>query len=180
MSVELAVYLRRERLPTRDVWQRAIEAEGIDLKLDNVDTTTHTGFWPTKLGNAECGFEYWFDRLENQEPDEILQNIGDRDHRASFVWHSSLDDGRAAAFVAIVLAKVSDGVLFDPQSGEMTIGANALDTVRNQDRSVQEFKMEQAIKEWTASTQRRCPQCDAPCPEYRPTCFVCSYKIGRA
>src|SRR5687767_3013127 len=100
MSVELAVYLRRERLPTRDAWQQAISANGVDVHLDDLNTASHTGFWPVKFGNIECGFEYWFDRVGDEEPEEILEAIGDRDHRVSFVWHSSLDDCRAASFAA--------------------------------------------------------------------------------
>src|SRR5688572_27971977 len=118
MSVELVVYLRRDQLPTRDGWQAVLDAEGIDLRFNDVNTVTQTGFWPMKLGAVDCRFEYWFDRIEDEEPDEILGALGDRDHRATFVFHSSLDDCRAASFPASVLAKLANGILYDPQGGE--------------------------------------------------------------
>jgi hypothetical protein len=58
MSVDFIVYLRRERLPTRDSWQQALTAEGIDLDLDDVDTESHVGYWPAKLIGKYSGFEY--------------------------------------------------------------------------------------------------------------------------
>ena len=92
MSVELLVYIRREQLPTKEKWQAAMDAEGIDLRFDDVNTATHSGFWPIKFGGAECGFEYGFDRIEDGEPDEILDSLDGRGHRVTFVFHSSLDD----------------------------------------------------------------------------------------
>ena len=210
MSVHLEVFLRAENLPTRDSWQRAIDAEGIDLQLDNVDTLALRGFWPCKLSGADCGFEYIFDKAEpighdtpqkptergfwarlfgtastseSEEPDETDEKerrIGDRDHVVEFVWHASLDDGRAASLAAAVLAKIAHGFLYDPQSGELIPGKDAVGLVLSQDRTDHDIKMEQALRKWGASTERRCPKCAAPCPEYRPRCFVCNYEIGRA
>jgi hypothetical protein len=34
MSVEVIVFVRDAELPSRDEWQRAIDAEGIDLQLN--------------------------------------------------------------------------------------------------------------------------------------------------
>jgi len=179
MSVELIVYLRREQLPTSDNWQQAIVADGIHLQLEQLDTGTQTGFWPVKLDGADCGFEYSFNRIDADEPEEILETIGDRDHRATFVIHSSMNDCRAASFAASVLAKIANGVFSDPQSGELIDGVDAVDHVKSQDRTERQMKMDQATKKWGALTQRRCPECNAPCPEYRPTCFVCGHRLGR-
>ena len=210
MSVSLEVLLMRETLPTRDAWQQAILAEGIDLRLDDFDTSSHTGSLPCKLNGRDCGFEYYFGQAEpfateepvpkanvgwwarlfgrtgavvREEPDEAdrLQiAIGDNDHCSEFVFRSSIDDGRAAAFAAAVLAQMTDGYFYDPQSGELTAGKEAVALVKSQDRSERDVKMDQAVKKWSNSTQRRCPECSAPCPEYRPTCFVCGVNLGRA
>lgn len=177
MSMELIVFLRREHLPSRDSWQQAISENGYDLRLDDADPVNHTGLWPAKLGNADCGFEYFLEPVE-QEPEEILAAIGARGHRATFVWHSSVGDCRAAMIAAGVLAKITGGVLLDPSGGELADGADVLTLFKNEEVAERERKMEQAIKKWE-STQRRCPECSAPCPEYRATCFVCSYQLGR-
>ena len=207
MSVSLEVFLKADKLPPRKVWQEAIDAEGIDLQLDDADTLTQVGFWPCKLNGTDCGFEYFFGKTEPvrhdkrhdvqsrgfwarlfgtggpadpEVPDEVQQRVGDRDYVVEFVWHSSIDDGRAAAFAAAVLAKISDGFLHDPQGGGLTPGNEAVGLVRSEDRTNHEIKMEQAEKKWGKLTQRRCPKCSAPCPEYRPRCFICNFEIGRA
>jgi hypothetical protein len=210
MSVDLMVFLKRDKLPTRKSWQQAIDSEGLDLKLDDIDTISHTGFWPAKLNGKECGFEYIFDEAEpmnrdeplsapsrgwwarlfgtvespaQEEPDETdqLQGVmGDRDFAATFTIHASNDELQAASIAAAVLAKTTDGVFFDPQSGEFAIGAGAFQLLQDQERRERERKMELAVKKWATTTQRRCPTCGAPCPEYRPTCSVCGYEIGRA
>jgi hypothetical protein len=204
MSVSLEVFLKAEKLPARKVWQEAIDAEEINLQLDEADTRTQVGFWPCKLNGTDCGFEYFFGKAElhdkpkkarsrsfwsrlfgtnnsePEQPDVVRQAVGDRDHIVEFDWHSSVDDGRAAAFAAAVLAKISDGYFLDPQSGEFTPGKDAVALGKSQDRTEQDMKMEQAVKKWATATQRRCPKCSAPCPEYRPRCFVCNFEIGRA
>lgn len=171
MPISLEVFLRAENLPPRDAWQQAIDAEEIELQLDNCDTKSHEGSWPCTLNGIDCGFEYIFaesepsefddrptkapnrrkwaslfgaasslEAAEPQEIDKIHRQIGDRDHIAVFKWRSSLDDGRAASFAAAVLAKVADGFLFDPQSGELTAGKDAVDLVKAQDRSERDLK----------------------------------------
>ena len=172
------MFLRREHLPSRDDWQQAITENGYELRLDDADPISHTGFWPAKLNNTDCGFEYFFESVE-QDPEEILAAIGARGHRATFVWHSSIEDCRAAMIAAGVLAKISDGVLLDSWSGEFTDGETALTLFKNEEVAERERQMQQAIKKWESITQRRCPECGAPCPEYRATCFVCNYQLGR-
>ena len=210
MPVELVVFLSREKLPTRDEWQQAIDGAGLDLKLDHADTATHTGYWPANLNGKQCGFEYFFQEAEPvggpdpppvprrgwwarlfgiprvskpQQPDEVgqLQEvIGERDHTVVFRTHSSLDELEAASLAGAVLAQMTDGVFFDPQSGEHAIGEGAFRRLHDQELAERERKMQVAMKKWSGTTTRRCPQCDAPCPEYRPSCFVCNYEIGRA
>jgi hypothetical protein len=38
----------------------------------------------------------------------------------------------------------------------------------------------EAEQRWATVTGRRCPECDSPCPEYRKTCKVCGFELGRA
>jgi hypothetical protein len=187
MSVDLLVFLKREKLPTRDDWQRAIDGEGFDLTLDDVDTLSHTGFWPAKLNGKNCGFEYSFEKNEPLElddeplePDAMTDAIADRDYCVTFTIHGSVDELQAASVAGAVLAKSTDGVFVDPQSGEFATGAGAFQLLQDQERQEHERRMEVATKKWANVTKRRCPKCNAPCPEFRPTCSVCGYEIGRA
>jgi hypothetical protein len=216
MSVDLMVYLRREKLPTRDSWQQAIDAQGIELKLDDADTITHTGYWPAKLNGKECGFEYSFDKAEpldvaetvdvveprgrtdsgwwvrlfgtapppvleyHDQEDELQQVLADRDYAVTFTTHASDDEAEAASLAGVVLAKIADGVFFDPQSGDWAVGEGAFRLLEDQESERRERLMEVAIKKWSRFTKSRCPKCNAPCPEFRPKCYVCDYEIGRA
>lgn len=183
MSVNLVVYLKRDRLPNCEEWQRAVAAEGIDMTMDVVDTRTHTGFWPLRHQGQECGFEYTFGEIETIDQEDLtdlLKIVGDRDCSVDFKWHGSVEDGRAAAIAAAVLAKLVDGVFVDPQSDESAVGAAAFELLIRQEQAERQRKMEDAIRRWGKLTQRRCPECDAPCPEFRPTCKVCGFAIGRA
>ena len=119
MSFDIFVYLQDSRLPSRDDWQRAIDAKGFDLHLDDFSPRTQTGFLPCKMEGNDCGFEYLFYAIE---PDEIEETdplqVGTRDRVVTFTIHSSKLDCRAATTAAAVLAELADGVFFDPQSGE--------------------------------------------------------------
>lgn len=33
---------------------------------------------------------------------------------------------------------------------------------------------------WERMTERRCPKCSRPCPEFRKTCAFCRHEVGRA
>ncbi len=180
MSVEVTVYLRDAELPSRDEWQRAIDAEGIDLQLDQFSPREHTGFLPTKLDGQDCGFEYFFQSVDQAEKEDLLAEIGERDRSVSFVCHSSEIEGRAAMLAAAVLTKLADGVFFDPQGGGFARGRGVFALIEQGERSEMDRRMRLAVQKWAQTTSRRCPKCNAPCPEYRNKCSVCGFVIGRA
>lgn len=180
MSVEVIVYLRDADLPTRDAWQRSIDEAGISLRLDEFSPREHTGFLPAALDGQDAGFEYYFEPVEPSESEEIGEEIADRDCMASFVWHSSEIEGRSAMLAAAVLTKLADGVFYDPQSGEFARGDDVFRLLEEEEQSERERLMQLAETKWGQTTTRRCPQCNAPCPEYKAKCAVCDYAIGRA
>jgi hypothetical protein len=180
MSVELVVYLAADQMPSCDRWQKAMDADRIPVQMDPFDTLEHSGFLPVKLNGASCGFEYSIGDIDQVELRSIGTPIGNRDCRVSFTWGSSVEDGQAAALAAGVLSKITDGILVDLQSGLAYAGSEAVTAMQREICSERDFKMHQANRKWAMITGRRCPECGAPCPEYRPTCFVCGFKIGRA
>ncbi len=46
-------------------------------------------------------------------------------------------------------------------------------------RPQRDERLQQAESRWFGVTKRRCPNCAALCPEYRPRCWVCGHGIGR-
>ena len=51
MSMELFVFLCDDRLPSRDEWQRALDAYATGIELVGIDDLrSHSGFLPAKFG----------------------------------------------------------------------------------------------------------------------------------
>lgn len=180
MSVQLFVYLREEQLPTRDQWQLAIDSHGIDLTLDQFSTREHVGFLPAKLKGSNCGFEYAFQPVDQSATQEMPEQIGDRNKVVSFVTHGGREpDGEAAMLAAAVLTELTNGVYEDPQGGGFAEGTAVFEMIREQENAERERRRTAAAK-WAGITARRCPECASPCPEYRKTCKVCGFELGRA
>jgi hypothetical protein len=181
MSVSLRVYLHEERLPSRDEWQRAIADAGISLKLDDVSTTEHSGFLPVRLDGEDCVFEFHYGPVDPEQDGDMLPSVGGRNRIVELVMHGGRElDSRAAMLAAAVLARQSDGILFDPQGGDLADGSEVFDWMDEQEAEEREHRMAAARKKWSNITERRCPSCGAPCPEYRKLCFVCRFELGRA
>jgi hypothetical protein len=180
MSVELCVFLKKDRIPTYEEWQKAILCADRPLTLESFSPVDHSGFVPTVLDGQECGFEYFFTPIAEDEFNELATVTEDRNYLASFVWHSSMVDGTAANIAAAALADIADGVFFDPQSGAYAIGKDAYSLREDLVASDRDGKLAAAEKKWADATERRCPKCNAPCPEYRAKCWVCGHHLGRA
>ena len=179
MSVQLCVFLREFDLPSREEWQQSILKAGHDLILDSFSPREHTGFLPMQLSGEECGFEYSFDPVDNDEAEEILTVIGGRTHVVTFRWHSNLLDLRAAEIAASTLTDLTNGVFFDPQSGSHAEGSAVYALLEDEKNAERERKLAEAERKWSKVTERRCSICNARCPEYRGSCWVCGFAMGR-
>ena len=126
MSVDLTVYLRRSAMPTPSAWQDAIAASGLPVEIDtDFDPDTFSGFLPCTIRGAASGFEYFADELSADDAAELDAPKGS-DFSVTLVTHSDLKEFVCSAVVAGVLAKVSGGLLFDPQSGDSIPADEAL------------------------------------------------------
>ena len=126
MSVDLTVYLRRSAMPTPSAWQDAIAASGLPVELDtDFDPDTFSGFLPCTIRGAASGFEYFADELSADDAAELDAPQGS-DFSVTLVTHSDLKEFVCSAVAAGVLAKVSGGLLFDPQSGDSIPADEAL------------------------------------------------------
>jgi hypothetical protein len=132
MSVDLIVYLRRESMPTPSAWQKAIRDAGFPIELDtDFDPDTFSGFLPCKISGKVSGFEYCSGSLSNSEANEVGATVGSN-FSVTLVTHSDLSEYACSAIAAGVLAKVSNGLLVDTQSGESFASSNALAWVTDQ------------------------------------------------
>jgi hypothetical protein len=179
MSVDIQVFLHESALPTRQQWQSAIQAAGHNFVFDDFSPAEQTGFLPTRLDNIECGFEYSFNLVDDDEFEDLISVIGDRRQVATFTWHSNMLEMRAAQIAASVLADISRGLFYDPQSGNYAEGSAAYSLMADEREAERERKLAEAERKWEKVTERRCPECDARCPEYRGSCWVCGFSIGK-
>jgi hypothetical protein len=162
-------------LPTRAVWQAAIDAENVKLALDEFDPRDLDGFLPCRLDGLECGFEYYFGPLEEQD-EELRAQITDCDRVVTLILHGGqMRDLKAAMYAAAALTEVSGGVFYDPQ-GDQSVRGRGVYALMRQDEEAQRERGRLAAEKDAAITNNRCPHCGAPCPSYRKTCKAC----GRA
>jgi hypothetical protein len=139
MSMELHVLLQDTRVPTVTEWQQAIREAGFDLLLDSsLRLREDTGFSPAVYRGNETGFEFdlWpASDITDTYPD-VASRIGGRDMAANFRWGGDLLECAAAVIAAAALARLTDGVLFDPQEGDLASGDEAIEMARQETQEI--------------------------------------------
>lgn len=127
MSVETSVFLESERLPRGDVWSDAVREASVPLELDRAfDPQTFSGYLPCRYENKESGFEYFFGTVSAAGVDEsLIDRVGARDAVVTLVTHSDFSELYAATFAAAVLAEITDGIVYDSESGDLISGNEA-------------------------------------------------------
>jgi hypothetical protein len=129
MSMEMHVFLHDQKIPATPRWQEAIGKAGFDLTLDSgFRPREDTGFTPVFYRGGATGFE--FDVCPTADITasypEVASRIADRDMVANFRWGSDLEECAAAVIASSALACLTDGILFDPQEGELWDGNDAI------------------------------------------------------
>jgi len=121
MSVELHVIFNEARLPDAQQWQDEITSLGFDLQLDPVaDLPRHSGFLPATTRGAQSGFE--FDVFPAKEIVAGYPQLASRaagcDFSANFRFGGDLTEMACAMAASSALAKLTNGIWFDPQGTE--------------------------------------------------------------
>lgn len=180
MSVDSFFFVRDEKLPTIAQWQAALDRAGTRIVLDDVgDLREHSGYLPATFRGQASGFEWFYGTLAENFGGDAPDGLDGRQHVINCVTHSDMVELVCGLVACSLLAQVADGVFLDEDSGGV-IGPNeALEMALGIESQEQERKRRAAEKDAT-STSRRCPKCGSPCPEYRKTCKVCGFEIGRA
>lgn len=180
MSVDSYFFVRDEKLPTISQWQAAIGRAGVDMVLEDVgDLRKHTGYLPATLRGQSSGFEWFYGPLAQNFGGDVPNGLNGREHVVNCVTHGNLIELLCGLISCSVLAQVADGLFLDEQSGGLLGADNALQIALGIEAHERQRKMKIAEKD-AAMTNRRCPKCGSPCPEYRKTCTACGFEIGRA
>ena len=132
MSVDLFVVLRSDQLPTVAGWQFELDRLDAPVQLaQDVDPAAHSGFWPVSIDGAASGFEFLTGSIPDCLGDLAPSDIGDRDLVAMFTTHSDMTELRCSMLAASGLASLTDGLIVDGETGDLTTVEELLDQERS-------------------------------------------------
>jgi hypothetical protein len=135
MSIELSV-LSDRTLATTEEWQRALEAEGFPLRLDeSVVFSDASGFFPARFGDRLTGFECYHDDVA-----EIIETYPDIDFgkpwtcALGFRVGGNFTELFAAFMAATAYARATGGIVWDGESGEVMSPDRSREVTRDIER----------------------------------------------
>ena len=121
MAMELRVFLRDAAVPDSERWQAGIVGEGFRLALDKtLDVRQNTGFEFNLLPAAAVASGYQGDPAP-------IDGYG---VCANFRWTGNARESVIVYIASAVLAKLADGILYDPQKNSFSTGKEAVAMVR--------------------------------------------------
>lgn len=137
MSMEICV-LSDKRLQSIPEWQAAIQAESFPLRLSNTIAFSEiNGFLPVYLREKRTGFECY-----HVEPSEIIDTYKEVTFGHNwkyvlvFIWGGDFAELQATWMAAIAYARVTEGVVFDNQAGEVLTASQALLALEKTEREL--------------------------------------------
>lgn len=107
MANEQFAFIHKNKVPTPDQWQAAVDAAGFDLKLDpELKVFEDEGFMPCKLFGKDSGVETYYSPIDELFDDraEAEELAGDRDFCISFRWGGRYSEAACAMVLSYVLA----------------------------------------------------------------------------
>lgn len=133
MSLDIFVLAKASSFPSAQKWADAIRREGFDIKLDRgFDTRVSSGFRPCPT--SDRGFEYSFGPLSGSDIEafdissEVVKTF-DSIAGLHYKTEADLEISRAAS---AVLAKLSDGLVIEGESGAVMNPDQALGWARGE------------------------------------------------
>jgi hypothetical protein len=111
------VFLDKSSIPDVPSWQGTIDSFGIPLVLDpQVNPLTIDGFYPSKMGGVESGFEISSGPAAEvlQDYSEMSDTVGDRDWCLSFRWGTDKREGACVLTASAALVKACNAIAYSP------------------------------------------------------------------
>jgi hypothetical protein len=108
MANEQYAFIHKQRVPTPDEWQRAIDEAGFDLQIDpGLVVFEHSGFLPCKLGGRDSGIETYYTPTDQlfDDPTTVNDLAGGRDYCISFRWGGRFREAACAMILSYSLAR---------------------------------------------------------------------------
>lgn len=137
MSVDLHVYLSRSRMPSAEQWSTAVRDAGYSAYISqDFDVEKHAGFLPCEYEGKDSGFEYYAGALNHCDIEDMELEPNEKALFRTFdfsvlisVKSRQARDHKTANIFAACLAKLSGGLLHDPQCALFFSGQNATEAL---------------------------------------------------
>lgn len=139
MSLELHIFIKDSKVPSRDDWQQAIDDAGFPTVLDlSLDLRRDTGFRPTIYKEQATGYEFCLEPAAGilESYSHLAEQVGGRDMCATFRWGGDLMECAAAISSAAALTKLADGIYFYPDDDIIRTAEDVVETTRQELSSI--------------------------------------------
>ena len=134
MSVDTFLVFPDERLPEQHELQTAMDGMGAEIVLEPLDDLReHAGFWPAEFKGHRSGFEWYYDSVISMLGEESW--AAGYTNVAQFVTFSDMRELICALYVAGVLAKLTDGRVYDEETDGLIDGDRVLQLARDIEKS---------------------------------------------
>jgi hypothetical protein len=115
MSLEMSVFLQKQRVPTTASWQAAVDSLGLPLRLSpDLDPIHDTGFSPSEMKGLKSGFEIYSEPADAHLQDqlELAKVVGNRDWCISFRWGGDMNECACVLAASAGLVRLCDAVAY--------------------------------------------------------------------
>ncbi len=120
MSMNLHACWKGPLAISRDHLKAALAELGFSSTILH-DLDGAEGYWPVDIDGCKTGVEVYFDdnleELTGHYP-VLAAALAGRDRAVTFIWGGDFAEGGAAIALAAVIAKLRDGIVYDPQDAE--------------------------------------------------------------
>ena len=124
MSDSMIVFVEGSKVPKVEELRNKVKSMGLDLEAWDEELINIEGFWPGKIRNEEAGFEFFADKLEEEDLDDWEldeKDLDGRDYGIDLAFHSELDV-EATVICIVALCKLSNAIAFNEEE-ELKVNA---------------------------------------------------------
>lgn len=117
MSLEMNLFLEKQRVPDRGSLQAAIDSLSLPLQLDpEFDAMHDSGFSPSKIKGLTSGFEIFSESASDllRGRDDLAKAVGNRDWCISFRWGGDMNECACVLAASAGLVKLCDAIAYYP------------------------------------------------------------------
>ena len=135
MSMTLYVVIALQDVPNTDVLNKSTNELSVPVVLESdIELSEHSGYLPAKLDGKSSGTETYVSSYS-----EFIEYLPEHDSPSfeepvviTFKWSGDFQEASVSMYLAYLLSKKSDTIVFEPQSGifltaeQLLEGANAM------------------------------------------------------